>query len=176
MVTALGGVPRFHHATLIPQAAAALAAEPQSARLPVLLVDEAHLLSHDQLEAIRMLTNADLDSASPLAAVLTGRAAAAGQHETRRARRARPADHRPLRHGADDPAGDNRLPGHHTRLAGAPTRCSATTPPRSSTTPPAATRARPPLAVAALIATYAARKTIADEAAARAAAAEVNDQ
>ena len=36
------------------------------------LVDEAHLLSHDQLEAIRMLTNSDLDSASPLAAVLTG--------------------------------------------------------------------------------------------------------
>ena len=38
----------------------------------MLLVDEAHLLSHDQLEAIRMLTNSDLDSASPLAAVLTG--------------------------------------------------------------------------------------------------------
>ena len=57
VVTALGGVPRFHHATLIPQAAAALAAETaERGRLPVLLVDEAHLLSHDQLEAIRMLT------------------------------------------------------------------------------------------------------------------------
>ena len=67
VVTALGGVPRFHHATLIPQAAAALAAETaERGRLPVLLVDEAHLLGHDQLEAIRMLTNADLDSASPL--------------------------------------------------------------------------------------------------------------
>jgi len=73
VVTALGGVPRFHHATLIPQAAAALAAETaERGRLPVLLVDEAHLLSHDQLEAIRMLTNSELDSASPLAAVLTG--------------------------------------------------------------------------------------------------------
>ena len=68
-----GRVPRFRHATLIPQAAAALAAETaERGRLPVLLVDEAHLLSHDQLEAIRMLGDADLDSASPLAAVLTG--------------------------------------------------------------------------------------------------------
>ena len=68
VVTALGGVPRFHHATLIPQAAGHLAAElAERGRLPVLLIDEAHLLSHDQLEAIRMLTSAQLDSASPLA-------------------------------------------------------------------------------------------------------------
>ena len=57
IVTALGGVPRVHHATLIPQAAGHLAAElAERGRLPVLLIDEAHLLSHDQLEAIRMLT------------------------------------------------------------------------------------------------------------------------
>ena len=35
-------------------------------------IDEAHLLSHDQLEAIRMLTNSQLDSASPLAVLLIG--------------------------------------------------------------------------------------------------------
>ena len=35
-------------------------------------IDEAHLLSHDQLEAIRMLTSAQLDSASPLAVLLLG--------------------------------------------------------------------------------------------------------
>src|SRR5260370_22474163 len=34
--------------------------------------DEAQLLSHDQLEAIRMLTSAQLDSASPLAVLLIG--------------------------------------------------------------------------------------------------------
>ena len=73
VVTALGGVPRFHHATLIPQAAGHLAAElAERGRLPVLLIDEAHLLSHDQLEAIRMLTSAQLDSASPLAVLLLG--------------------------------------------------------------------------------------------------------
>ena len=62
IVTALGGVPRFHHATLVPQAADALAAEAaERGRTPILIIDEAHLLSHDQLEAIRMLTNFDLD-------------------------------------------------------------------------------------------------------------------
>ena len=72
-MTALGGVPRVHHATLIPQAAGHLAAElAERGRLPVLLIDEAHLLSHDQLEAIRMLTSAQLDSASPLAVLLLG--------------------------------------------------------------------------------------------------------
>lgn len=55
---------RFHHATLISQAAEHLAAElAERGRLPVLLTGEAHLLSHDQLEAIRMLTSAQLDSA-----------------------------------------------------------------------------------------------------------------
>ncbi len=40
VVTALGGVPRFHHATLIPQAAGHLAAElAERGRLPVLLID-----------------------------------------------------------------------------------------------------------------------------------------
>ena len=73
VVAALGGVPRVHHATLIPQAAEHLAAElAERGRLPVLLIDEAHLLSHDQLEAIRMLTSAQLDSASPLAVLLLG--------------------------------------------------------------------------------------------------------
>jgi type II secretory pathway predicted ATPase ExeA len=38
----------------------------------VLVIDEAHLLDHDQLEAIRMLTNHDLDRSSPLACLLVG--------------------------------------------------------------------------------------------------------
>ena len=35
-------------------------------------VDEAHLLGHTQLEAIRLLTNAEMDAASPLACLLIG--------------------------------------------------------------------------------------------------------
>ena len=35
-------------------------------------VDEAHLLDNPQMEAIRMLTNHDMDSGSPFAAVLVG--------------------------------------------------------------------------------------------------------
>ena len=57
IVTALGGVPRFHHATLIPQATDALAVEyAERGRVPILIIDEAHMLAHDQLEGIRMLT------------------------------------------------------------------------------------------------------------------------
>ncbi|WP_244881351.1 AAA family ATPase [Mycolicibacterium sp. TY81] len=38
----------------------------------MLVVDEAHLLDNHQLEAIRLLTNHDMDSGSPFAAVLVG--------------------------------------------------------------------------------------------------------
>ena len=163
VVTALGGVPRFHHATLIPQAAAALAAETaERGRLPVLLVDEAHLLSHDQLEAIRMLTNSDLDSASPLAAVLTGQPqlrqnmklgvlAALDQRITVRYAM------QPMTGRSDTLFSDDAAAFIHHTARGYP-------------------RAVNRLAAAALIATYATRKTIADETAARAAAAEVSDQ
>jgi len=57
VATALGQAPRFYHATLIPQVEAALAAEAdEKNRHVIVAIDEAHLLSHDQLEAIRMLT------------------------------------------------------------------------------------------------------------------------
>ena len=73
IVTALGQAPRFHTAALIPQAADALAAEhAERGRTPVLVIDEAHLLSHAQLEAVRMLTNHDMDSRSPFACLLVG--------------------------------------------------------------------------------------------------------
>ena len=73
IVAALGGNPCIHHATLVPQTADALAAEQaERGRTPVLVIDEAHLLDHDQLEAIRMLTNHDMDSTSPFACLLVG--------------------------------------------------------------------------------------------------------
>jgi type II secretory pathway predicted ATPase ExeA len=73
IVTALGQAPRFHTAALIPQAVDALAGEhTERGRTPVLVIDEAHLLSHDQLEAVRMLTNHEMDSRSPFACLLVG--------------------------------------------------------------------------------------------------------
>ena len=73
IVTALGGHPLVHHATLVPQATEALATEHlERGRVPVVIIDEAHLLSHPQLESIRMLTNHDMDSQSPFAALLVG--------------------------------------------------------------------------------------------------------
>jgi type II secretory pathway predicted ATPase ExeA len=73
IVTALGQAPRFHTSTLIPQAADTLATEyAERGRTPVLVIDEAHLLSHPQLEALRMLTNHDMDSGAPFACPLVG--------------------------------------------------------------------------------------------------------
>ena len=73
VATALGQAPRFHHATLIPQVEAALAAEADERNRHVILaIDESHLLTGEQLEAVRMLTNHDLDSGSPLTILLIG--------------------------------------------------------------------------------------------------------
>ena len=73
VVSALGQVPSFYTATLVPQAAAALAAEhAERGRTPIVIFDEAHLLDNTQLEAIRMLTNHDMDSGAPFAALLVG--------------------------------------------------------------------------------------------------------
>lgn len=73
IVTALGGQPRFHKAALIPQCQELLAREDAERRKRVVLVlDEAHLLSTEQLEELRLLHNADMDSRSPFACVLLG--------------------------------------------------------------------------------------------------------
>jgi len=73
IVTALGGVPRFHKASLIPQTADALAAdENERGKRVVVVVDEAHLLAADQLEELRLLTNTEMDSHSPFACLLVG--------------------------------------------------------------------------------------------------------
>lgn len=73
LVTALGGVPRFHRPALIAQTTDLLAAERDERRKNVILVvDEAHLLANDQLEQLRLLTNTDMDARSPLTLVLLG--------------------------------------------------------------------------------------------------------
>ena len=73
IVTALGGRPAHGTATLAAQAAGLLAAEHgERGRVPVLVCDESHMLTHGQLEAVRILTNPDMDAASPLACLLIG--------------------------------------------------------------------------------------------------------
>lgn len=73
IVTTLGGTPRFHRASLIPQAAECLAIEEdERGRRVVLVLDEAHLLDAEQLEGLRLLSNVDMDSRSPFACLLVG--------------------------------------------------------------------------------------------------------
>jgi len=73
IVATLGGTPRFHRASLIPQAAEALATEEdERGRRVILVLDAAHLLDAEQLEGLRLLTNVDIDSRSPFACVLVG--------------------------------------------------------------------------------------------------------
>ena len=72
-VTALGARPVHGTAALAVQAWNTLAGEAaERGRTPVLIIDEAHLLDHDQLESVRMLTNHDMDSATPFATILVG--------------------------------------------------------------------------------------------------------
>jgi type II secretory pathway predicted ATPase ExeA len=73
IVTSLGGRPAHGTATLTAQAYDVLAGEAaERGRTPVLIIDEAHLLDHAQLESVRMLTNHDMDSKTPFATILLG--------------------------------------------------------------------------------------------------------
>jgi type II secretory pathway predicted ATPase ExeA len=57
IVATLGGSPSYRTSSLMAQANDALAAEvAERGRVPILIIEEAHLLDHEQLEAIRMLT------------------------------------------------------------------------------------------------------------------------
>jgi hypothetical protein len=60
IVSALGANPHFHKAEVMPQATDLLAAEQaERHRRVVLVIDQAHLLSPQQLEELGLLTNAD---------------------------------------------------------------------------------------------------------------------
>ena len=73
IVRSLGAEPRYLKAELMAQAADLLAAEAaERHRRVVLIVDEAHLLDAGQLEELRLLTNSEMDSASPFAGILVG--------------------------------------------------------------------------------------------------------
>jgi type II secretory pathway predicted ATPase ExeA len=73
IVRALGAEPRYMKAELMAQAADLLAAEEaERHRRVVLVCDEAHLLEPAQLEELRLLTNAEMDSQSAFAGILVG--------------------------------------------------------------------------------------------------------
>jgi type II secretory pathway predicted ATPase ExeA len=80
IVRALGADPRFHKAEVMAQASDLLAAEEaERHRRVVVVIDEAHLLTPAQLEELRLLTNQDMDSASPFAGILVGQPTLARQ-------------------------------------------------------------------------------------------------
>ena len=176
IVTALGGVPRFHKAALIPQAADALAAEEaEKGKRVVVVVDEAHLLSADQLEELRLLTNADMDSHARVRVPPHRSTHPPAADQARHLRRPRPADPAPLRNAVDERRRDRRLhraPPHARR----PQRHHVQRrrhQPSSTKSPEAYPRAVNNLAVQALVAAYATNKSIVDEASARAAVTEI---
>ena len=80
VVRALGAEPRFFKAEVMAQAQELLdAEEAERHRRVVIVVDEAHLLAPAQLEELRLLTNADMDSRSPFALILLGQPTLARQ-------------------------------------------------------------------------------------------------
>lgn len=174
IVTTLGGTPAFYSGVLASQTAGLLAGElDERARLPVVVIDEAHLLGNTELESLRMLTNTEMDTGSHFAMLLVGQPtlrrrlklavlAALDQRISTRytITGMGSADTRDyLRHhlkfaGRSDPLfSDDAITAIHQAARGYP-------------------RAVNNLAVAALIATYASEKTIVDLAAAQSAITE----
>jgi type II secretory pathway predicted ATPase ExeA len=178
IVSHLGQVPRFHRCSLVPQAQEALAAEAaERGRRVVLVVDEAHLLAPDQLEELRLLTNAEMDSVSPFALVLAGQpllrqrlrlGAFAALDQRVALRYALPPLSQP------DTAG---YIAHHLKLAGrGDTLFSDDAVARVHKASRGLPRAVNNLAVQALIAAFAAGASIVDDKAARAAVAEASSE
>jgi len=119
ITTALGATPRFHKAEAIAQVANLLAAEEaERHRKVVFLIDEAHLLSPEQLEELRLLSNAEMDSASPFAGLLVGQPTLAARLRQGGLRGTRPAHQRPLQPRRDGPRRVGRLPAPPPRARG----------------------------------------------------------
>jgi len=176
IVTALGGVPRFHHATLIPQAQELLAAESaERGKRVVLICDEAHLLDAQSLEGIRCLSNTGMDQTAPFCLLLLG------QPTLRRRLRQGTFTALDQRVGVRyaiaglDHAETNSYMQHHLALAGrSDTLFSDDAVSLIADVSRGLPRQVNNLAVQSLIAAFAAKKAIVDESAARVAVAEVS--
>jgi len=176
IVAALGGTPRFHCASLIPQAQDALAAEAaERGKAVVVVVDESHLHDADTLEGLRCLSNAGMDAAAPFCLLLLGQ----------------PSLRRRLRLGSFvaldqrigiryamaglDAAETSSYIAHHLAIAGrSDTMFSDDAVALIHQVSRGLPRVVNNLAVQSLVAAFAANKAIVDESAARAAVTEVS--
>jgi type II secretory pathway predicted ATPase ExeA len=68
----LGYSPKFYRGDTKRQLTKALDEITQTSQIPVIVVDEAHLLSHEMLEEIRFLLNLEMDSRSACSLILVG--------------------------------------------------------------------------------------------------------
>ncbi len=178
IITSLGGVPRFHHAALIPQAQELLAAETAERGKRVLVIlDEAHLLDGESLEGVRCLSNMGMDQTAPFCLLLLG------QPTLRRRLRQQTftaLDQRiAVRYAISglDQAETTSYIQHHLALAGrSDTLFSDDAIELIHTNSRGLPRQVNNLAVAALIAAFAAKKAIVDESTARVAVSEISSE
>jgi len=176
IITGLGGVPRFHHAALIPQAQELLAAETaERGKRVVLIIDEAHLLDAESLEGIRCLSNMGMDQTAPFCLLLLG------QPTLRRRLRQgtfTALDQRiAVRYAINglDPAETTSYIQHHLALAGrSDTLFSDDAIELIHTTSRGLPRLINNLAVQSLIAAFASKKAIVDQSTARIAVSEIS--
>ncbi|MFP4635933.1 MAG: ExeA family protein [Nitriliruptoraceae bacterium] len=175
LVTALGETPKFHRPALIAQTADLLATETEERRKTVvLIVDEAHLLSVEQLEQLRLLTNTDMDSRSSLGLILLGQPTL--RRRLKQGHFAALDQRIGLRFHLDGLPLDETAAyiAHHLALAGrGDTLFSDDATGLIHQTSRGIPRAINNLATQALVAAYADNKSIVDESAARAAITEV---
>jgi type II secretory pathway predicted ATPase ExeA len=175
VVTALGGRPVHGTAALAVQAWNTLAGEAaERGRTPVLILDEAHLLDHEQLESVRMLTNHEMDSSTPFATILVGQPTL--RHNIKLGVLAALDQRITVRYQMKGMTGEETASyiRHHLETAG---RTADLFTDDAITQIHQAARGKPRtvnnIAVAALIATAGAGKNLVDQAAARAAIAEI---
>ena len=175
IVTALGGVAKFHCASLIPQTQELIATEcAEKGKAVIVICDESHLLDADTLEGMRCLSNDGMDAESRFSLLLLGQ----------------PTFRRRLRLGANtaldqrvglryavaplDQAECGSYIAHHLALAG---RKDTLFSDDAVALVHQVSRGLPRmvnnLCVQSLVATFAAGKAVVDESAARAAVAEV---
>jgi type II secretory pathway predicted ATPase ExeA len=138
------------------------------------MIDEAHLLGHEQLESIRMLTIYEMDSSTLFAIILIGQPTR--RHNIKLGVLAAPDQRRTVRSQMKGMSGDETASyiRHHLEAAG---RTADLFTDDAITQIHQAARGKPRtvnnIAVAALIATAGAGKNLVDQAAARAAIAEI---
>ena len=175
IVQALGGTPRFHKAALIPQAMAALAAEEAEwGRRVVVILDEAQGMDA-ALEELRLLMAADMDSKANFACLLLGQPTL--RRRVRLGAYAALNQRVSLRYVLEGMSKDETEAyiAHHLKLAG---RADAVFAEGAVEVVHQVSRGLPRavnnLATQALVAAYAGRKSVVDEACARMAAAEVD--